>query len=531
MSVVFTRYGKGSTGRSDTPQQPERVDVVGPVKPLNVGNVIAAQPKTIADFIKTYGKAEWEKFRATILATPATVAYLQASTDYAKQATGNLLLRTEIEIQERIVKKWQEQLAIQQKAIQDGIGFVAEKWSDLDTATQKFLSSFSGAFVGTKEQADEQFKGGTVYWAPKKLAKSCQNAQSPAGPIPVGEMNDPVGKIAFPDTAKFWLTSSSTDLSKAVGGTLTAKWPMQGGQTRQFLEWAAKQTSVLFRKDVADRWFDCGMVSALAAFGDAVQQRVNLINATWNLPQAIEQSKANLKNTLQPQLTSSDQAVVNAQNATLEALKKISSGVPAECATATAAVNFELAMAAALLQATAKLNEAVKAGLTKTGDIIAQMESLQANLSNAKTKAEKELIAAKIMALAGQGAADLSRVNSRLGDRKGKIGASGDRGQKAIAIAEAHGLDAYAVRQAAKILDDQSKMAEELNTAHAKTAEAEGVEIVKIVKEVEKDAGSGGQDAADLITTTIAGSGGDTSKSGSGAFWLIAAAAAAKFFM
>lgn len=534
MSIIFTRHGH--TGRTDTPLPPTRQEPIAPVKPAaGVANLIAAMPKTIAEFIKAYGQKEWEKFRATILATPSTVAYLQASDAYGKAAVDNLLLKTEAEMKQRVIDKWEEQIKIQQSAIKDGIGFIAQQWQALDTATQKFLSGFTGAFVGTQAQADEQFKGGAVTWAPKKMAKSSQNAKSPAGPpIPVGEMNDPVGKIAFPDAAKFWLTANNADFAKAVGGTLTAQWPMKDSQTLDFLRWAATQTSTLFRKDVADWWFEVGMVPALANFGAAVQQRVNLINAIVNLPQAIANNKAYLKNDVAPKVAASEKVMEAAKAAAVDALKKVGHGVPAECATAQAAVNFEFAMAAALLKAQAMLNEAVKAGLTNSANILDEMQKLQAKLAEAKTAAEKEMIAAQIMALGGGAAADLSRSNSRLADRKGKMASAKERIDQAIKIAEAHGLDGYAARQAAKAVDEQIAAGQELNTAHQKTADAIAAEVVKVVDEVTPDAGKGGKDAGGEIKETLGDNGdnGDNSDKGSsGVLWLIAAAAAAKFFM
>lgn len=532
MSIIFTRHDKGQTGaeRNETAMQP-RQTALEPVKTPDMTNILAAQPKTIADFIKTYGQSEWKKFRATILATPSTVTYLQASDAYAKAAMNALLLRTEVEIAKRVIEFWEQQLASQKKSTQDGLGFIAEQWAKLDNATQRFMSAFTQAFVGTPEQMKEQMQGVTVTFVPKLLKKANQNVQSPIGPIPVGEMNDPVGKIAYPDIAKFWITSSSSDLSKAIGQTLSSAWPIKPTQSMDFLIWAAKQTSTLFRKDVADRWFDEGMPAALANFGNAIQSRVNLLNNMAGIPQAIENNKKILANVDAKELAAADKAVADAQAVALEALKKVGSGVPTECATATAAVNFEFTMALALMTAQSKLNESVIAGLTQSANLLAQMEELQQKLLKAQSKAEKELIAAQIVAISGKGAADLSRVGKRLNDRKGKIADAGERADKAVAIADAHGLDGQAARQAAQTIANQRKAATELNVAHEKTKEAEAGEIVRILKEVEADMGQHAAGAAGEIVAALQGGGGGSGDGGSGALWLIAAAVGAKFLL
>jgi hypothetical protein len=534
MSIIFTRHG--NTGRADTPQQPARQTVITPIKPAaGMANLVAAMPKTIAEFIKAYGQKEWEKFRDTILSTPTTIAYLQAADAHAKAAALNTLLVTEYEIGKRVIDKWKEQLALQTKAQTDGLSFIAERWGALALAAQHFTAAITGIFVGTPAQMQEQLQGVKVYWGVKKFAPAGQYTDSPLGKIPVGEMNDPVGKIKIPPVAAQLFAVNTSEFGKAVGGQLADPLPgfVNPKPMLPFLQWAAKQGSVLFRRDVADWWDECGMPGALAAFADAVQGRVILANNTVGLQNAISNNTAFLAGELTKQIKASEKATVDAQNAALAALSKVASGVPAECATATAAVNFELAMASALLQATAKLNEAVKAGLTNTDNLIYEMEKLQAKLAAANTAAEKELIAAQIIALGSAGAADANRINSRLNDRKGKMGAADDRAKKAIAIADAHGLDGSAARQAANILIEQSKAADALNTAHTKTLEEDKDKIAEIIVEVLPDAGSGGQAAgADVIEIVGGGSGSGSGESGgSGALWLIVAAAAAKFFM
>ena len=142
------------------------------------------------------------------------------------------------------------------------------------------------------------------------------------------------------------------------------------------------------------------------------------------------------------------------------------------------------------------------------------------------------MIAAQIIALGSAGAADTNRINSRLNDRKGKIGSADEYAKKAVAIADEHGLDGAAARQAANILIEQSKAADALNRAHTKTLQAEKDKIAEIVVEVLPDAGTGGQAAVEDVIKIVGGSGsGSGSSEGSGALWLIAAAAAAKFFM
>lgn len=533
MSVIFTRHGH--TGRTDTPLPPTRQEPIAPVKPAaGTANLIAAMPKTIAEFIKAYGQKEWEKFRATILSTPSTIAYLQAAETHAKAAALNTLLVTEYEIGKRVIDKWKEQLALQNKAQKDGLSFIAERWAALSLATQHFTAAITGIFVGTPAQMQEQLQGIKVHWGVKKFAPAGQYIESPLGKMPVAEMNDPVGKIKIPLAASQLFSVNTSEFAKAVGGQLADPLPdlVNPKPMLPFLQWAIKQGSVLFRRDVADWWDECGMPGALAAFADAVQGRVILANNTLNLQNAIDNNTAFLAGELTKQIKASEKATADAQNAALAALGKVGAGVPTECATATAAVNFELQMAAALLQATAKLNEAVKAGLTNTGNLIHEMEKLQAKLAAANTAAEKELIAAQIIALGSAGAADANRVNSRLNDRKGKMGAADDRAKKAVAIADAHGLDGIAARQAANILIEQSKAADALNTAHTKTLDAEKKEIKRIIVEVLPDAGTGGQDAGADVIEIVGGSGGGSGESGgSGALWLIAAAAAAKFFM
>lgn len=522
MSIVFTRHGNTGAERNETAPPPPRQPVIA--KAPDLSNLAPAQPKTIADYIKTYGQTAWQQFRNTILATPSTVAYLQATDTYAKQAMNNLLLRTEADIAKRVIEFWEQQLASQKQSTQDGLSFIAERWAQLDIAAQKFASAFTGAFVGTPEQMKEQMQGGTVYYVPKKLPKGNANVQSPIGPIPVGEMNDPVGKIVFPEVARYWLTSSSTDLAKAIGQALP------NPKVREFLTWCAKQTAVLFRRDVADRWADEGLAPALANFGNAIQSRVNLLNSMQGLPDAIANNKKFLANEAGPQIAASDKALEAAQSAALEALKKVGAGVPTECATATAAVNFELTMAMALLQAQSKLSEAVKAGLNQSAAVLAQMEELQQKLIKAQSKAEKELIAAQIIALAGAGAADLSRSNKRLGDRKGKIGEADARAAEAVKIADAHGLDGNAARAAAQTVANQVAAATDLNTAHGQKSDTIATEIEQVIVEVLPDAGSHATGAAGEIVAQLKDEP-KTESGGGGALWLVAAAAAAAKFL
>lgn len=533
MSVVFTRHDKGQTGRGET-NEPVRQTAIAPVNSgVNVAALVETQPKTIAEYIKTYGQAKWKQFRETILATPSTVNYLQASDAYAKSSVNLLMLVTEAEITQRVIDMWKVQLASQQKATQDGLAFIAERWANLSVQTQKFASAITGAFVGTKEQMQEQFKGGTVYWVPKKFKPAAQKVQSPLGPVPVAEMNDPVGKITIPSAAAFWFSQSNSDITKAAGGAIVDPLPNSANPAPMlpFLQWVIKQGSTLFRKDVADWWDETQMTLALAKFGEAVSGRVALLQNMQGLPQAIANNEKYLKNELAPQIKAAEKAVAETQNAAMAALTKVGSGVPAECATAQSQMNFELQLALATLVATEKLNEAVKAGLTTTGNIIADMEGLQTKLANAKTQAEKELIAAQIVAISGKGAADLSRVGKRLGDRKGKIADAGERADKAVAIADAHGLDGQAARQAAQTIANQRKAATELNVAHEKTKEAEAGEIVRILKEVEKDMGEHSAGAAGEIVAALQGGGDGSGDSGSGALWLIAAAVGAKFLL